>query len=87
VITERAQFLADLAGFAAKIDERSEKLVGYLREGRTAWPTGRSDACSTRRDSACPTWRAPSENSIRMHLDELLAQGRVTRHGEEFAAA
>jgi hypothetical protein len=33
VITDRAKFLADLAGFAARIDERSDKLVGYLREG------------------------------------------------------
>jgi glyoxylase-like metal-dependent hydrolase (beta-lactamase superfamily II) len=87
VITERAQFLADLDKFAAKIDERSEKLLGYLRERphtlaqlvqrRMLYPPGFS----------LPYVESAEENSIRMHLDELLAQGRVTRHGEEFAAA
>jgi len=32
VITDRAEFLQALARFASRIDERSERLLGYLRE-------------------------------------------------------
>ncbi len=87
VITERAQFLADLAKFAAKIDERSEKLLGYLREKphtlpelvqrRMVYPPGFS----------LPYVESAEENSIRMHLDELLAQGLVVRQGDSHAAS
>ena len=38
VVTERAAFLQALERFAAKIDERDERLLGYLREG----PPGRA---------------------------------------------
>lgn len=38
-----AAFLQALERFAAKIDERDERLLGYLREGpRTRWTTGRA---------------------------------------------
>ncbi len=87
VITEREQFLTDLAKFAAKVDERSEKLLSYLREKphtlaelvqrRLLYPPGFS----------LPYVESAEENSIRMHLDELLAQRLASRHGEEFAAA
>ena len=87
VITERAQFLADLAKFVAKIDERSEKLLGYLREKphtltelvqrRMLYPPGFS----------LPYVESAEENSIRMHLDELLLQGLVRRQGDSYAAS
>lgn len=77
VITDRAQFLADLARFAGKIDERSDKLISYLREGpktldelvqrRLLYPPGYS----------VPYVESAERNSIRMHLDELMAQGQV----------
>jgi len=85
VITDRAQFRADLAKFAAKIDERSEKLLGYLGEGpqsvaelvrrRLLYPPGFS----------LPYVESAEENSIRMHLDELVAQGMAKQDGISFA--
>lgn len=87
VITDRRQFLADLERFAAKMDERGEKLLAYLREGphtlaelvrrRLLYPPGFS----------LPYVEAAEENSIRMHIEELLAQGAVTQHGTAYALA
>ena len=81
VLTDRAVFLEQLGRFAAKIDERSEKLLGYLREGpqtlealvarRLVYPAGYN----------LPFVDSAERNTIRMHLDELIAQGRV-RHAE-----
>jgi len=87
VITDCAQFRADLAKFAAKIDERSDKLLGYLREGpqsvaelvrrRLLYPPGFS----------LPYVESAEENSIRMHLEELVAQGMARQEGIAFAIA
>ena len=87
VLTDRAQFEADLARFAAKIDERADKLVGYLRERphtldelvqrRLLYPPGYS----------VPFVPCAERNSIRMHLDELMAQGVVRAAGERFELA
>ncbi len=87
VITDRSKFLADLAGFAAKIDERSEKLIGYLSDGpqsldqlvarRLLYPPGFS----------LPYVESAERNSIRMHLDELLDQGIVQAADERYALA
>jgi glyoxylase-like metal-dependent hydrolase (beta-lactamase superfamily II) len=38
VITERSKFLADLAGFAGKIDERRKSCSATCARDRTAWP-------------------------------------------------
>jgi glyoxylase-like metal-dependent hydrolase (beta-lactamase superfamily II) len=85
--TDRAEFLADLADFAAKIDERSEKLIGYLRDGpqslaqlaqrRLLYPSGFS----------LPYVESAERNSIRMHLEELVAQGVVRQAGQLFELA
>lgn len=87
VLTDRAQFLADLARFAAKLDERSETLLGYLREKphtlaelvrrRLLYPPGFS----------LPYVDSAEENSIRMHLDELIGEGRVDCDGTSYALA
>jgi glyoxylase-like metal-dependent hydrolase (beta-lactamase superfamily II) len=87
VITDRAQFLAELARFASRIDERNEKLLGYLRERphtlaelvdrRLLYPQGVS----------LPYVESAESNSIRMHLDELAAQGRVGVDGDRFVLA
>ena len=87
VITDRGQFLADLARFAGRIDEREEKLLGYLRERphtlaelvdrRLLYPQGVS----------LPYVESAEFNSIRMHLDELAVQGRVGVDGERFVLA
>ena len=87
VLADRAQFKADLARFAARIDERSDKLVAYLRERphtldelvqrRLLYPPGYS----------VPFVPCAERNSIRMHLDELMAQNVVRQAGERFELA
>lgn len=87
VITDRAQFLADLARFASKIDERSDKLIGYLQDGpqslddlvrrRLLYPVGYS----------VPYVESAERNSIRMHMDELMTQGQVRLAGDRYELA
>lgn len=87
VVTDRARFESDLARFAAKIDERADKLVAYLRERphtldelverRLLYPPGYS----------VPFVPCAERQSIRMHLDELVAQGVVRPAGERFELA
>lgn len=87
VITDRNRFLADLAAFAARIDQRNEKLVAYLREGpqnltelarrRLLYPPGFS----------LPYVESAEHNSIRMHLEELVDQGIARRSGDGFELA
>jgi glyoxylase-like metal-dependent hydrolase (beta-lactamase superfamily II) len=76
VITDRAQFLADLARFASKIDERSAQLLGYLQtphsldelvDRRLLYPQGYD----------VPFVPCAERNTITMHLDELLALGQI----------
>ena len=76
VITDRAQFLADLARFASKIDERSAQLLGYLQtphslhelvSRRLLYPQGYD----------VPFVPCAERNTIGMHLAELLVQGQI----------
>jgi glyoxylase-like metal-dependent hydrolase (beta-lactamase superfamily II) len=76
VITDRAQFLADLARFASKIDERSAQLLGYLQtphsldelvDRRLLYPQGYD----------VPFVPCAERNTIGMHLSELQAQGQI----------
>ena len=76
VVTDRAQFLADLARFASKIDERSAQLLGYLQSPLSL------DELVTRRllypqGYDVPFVSCAERNTIRMHLAELLAQGQI----------
>ncbi len=87
VVTEKAQFEADLARFAARIDERAGKLLGFLRERPHTL-----DELVQRRLLYPPGYSAPfvacaERNSIRMHLDELVQQGVVRPAGERFEPA
>jgi len=87
VVTERAQFERDLARFAAKVDERSEKLLGYLREGpqtlaqlarrRVLYPPG-YDAVFV---------DAVERRTIALHLGELAEQGRVRAEADFYELA
>ena len=87
VLTDRAEFRQQLERFASRIDERTETLLGYLREGpqtlsqltrrRILYPLGFS----------VPFVDFAERNSIRMHLDELVAQGRVRSEGGVFGLA
>ena len=82
VVTERAAFLQALERFAAKIDERDERLLGYLREGphtldrlverRLLYPVGYE----------LPFVEFAERRSIQMHLDRLVQAGQVSRDGE-----
>ncbi|PUE51223.1 MBL fold metallo-hydrolase [Limnohabitans sp. 2KL-51] len=76
VITDRAQFLADLARFASKIDERSAQLLGYLQT-----PNSLHELVSRRllypQGYDVPFVPCAERNTIDMHLEELLAQGQI----------
>jgi glyoxylase-like metal-dependent hydrolase (beta-lactamase superfamily II) len=77
VVTERATFLAHLARFASKVDERSERLLAYLSgeplsmdelvRNRLLYPLGYE----------APWVQSAERRTIAMHLDELIAAGRV----------
>jgi glyoxylase-like metal-dependent hydrolase (beta-lactamase superfamily II) len=77
VYTERAAFLAALSAFAAKIDERSERLLALLRASpktleqlvdiRLLYPPDYDEI-----------WVLDAERrTIAQHLDELVVQGRA----------
>jgi glyoxylase-like metal-dependent hydrolase (beta-lactamase superfamily II) len=77
VYTDRARFLADLAAYAAKLDEREAKLMSWLEEGPAT-----IEAMVERRllypPHATSSWVGEAETrSITQHLEELVAQGRV----------
>jgi hypothetical protein len=88
VITDRAKFLADLAAFASKIDERRERIVSWLREDGPQtvdelaargllYPPGHDAVyveCAERR-------------SVALHLDELVGEGRVREEAGRFGLA
>ncbi|RFA27775.1 MBL fold metallo-hydrolase [Alkalilimnicola ehrlichii] len=78
VYTDREHFLKDLAAFAAKIDEREQRLLALLGESpktleqlveqRLLYPPGFNAG-----------WVTDAETrTISQHLSELLADGRVT---------
>ena len=82
VITGRAAFEQALDRFAAKIDERSERLLGYLRERphtldelaarRILYPVG----------FELPYVESAERRSIAQHLEQLRQAGRVQAAGE-----
>lgn len=87
VITDRARFEAELARFTSRIDERTDKLLAYLREGpqtleqlvsrRLLYPPG----------VGLPYVDSAERRSIELHLAELLEQAIVRREGEAFGLA
>lgn len=77
VITDRGRFLESLAAFAGKIDERRDRLLAMLADGPHTL-----DALIRRRLVYKPDQDAAwvdfaERRSIGMHLDELIADGRV----------
>ena len=87
MVQDRAQFLDLLAAFAARIDEREARLLQMLAAGpqtlaqlvqqRLLYPPHADDL-----------WVDCAEaRTIGMHLDELLADGRVRRDGERYRLA
>ena len=87
VYTERAAFLDALTAFAAKIDERSERLLALLAESprtlaqlvdiRLLYPPDYEEV-----------WVLDAERrTIAQHLDELVCAGRVKRDADGHYAA
>ncbi len=77
VITDRDFFLASLAAFAGKLDERRDRLLVMLAAGPLSL-----DELVRQRLLYPPEYEAPSvdcieRRTISMHLDELLADGGV----------
>ena len=82
VLTDRADFLHALARFASKIDQRSERLLGYLGERphtldelvarRLLYPVG----------FELPYVDSAEHRSIAQHLAELQAAGRVRQQDD-----
>ena len=77
VYTDRERFLGDLAAFAGKIDEREQRLLGWLMEQPMTLA-----ALVARRLLYPPhiqeLWVDDAERrTITQHLDELMADGRV----------
>lgn len=81
VITERADFLQALARFASRIDERHDKLLGYLRERphtldelvarRLLYPLG----------FELPFVESAERRSFALHLEYLQQHGAVQQAG------
>jgi len=84
VLTDRAAFLNALEKFGSKVDERSEKLLRYLKERpHTLDGLARRGILYPPGHDAPYTFEA-ERNSIRMHLDELCAQGLAVRNGDAY---
>lgn len=77
VVSDRGQFLDALAAFARRIDERRQRVLDLLAAG----PQGLAELARQRvvyRPENTAAWvDAVEQRSIGMHLDELLADGRV----------
>jgi glyoxylase-like metal-dependent hydrolase (beta-lactamase superfamily II) len=87
VLTDRAVFVNALEKFGSKIDERSEKLLRYLRERpHTLDGLARRGILYPPGHDAPYTFEA-ERNSARMHLDELCAKGLVVRNGDAYTVA
>lgn len=81
VVTGRDEFLGQLRRFAARIDERSEQLCAMLAQGPRSLEDLAQQGLLYPPHADAPYVKCAERNTIRMHLDELLAQGRV-QHAE-----
>jgi glyoxylase-like metal-dependent hydrolase (beta-lactamase superfamily II) len=77
VYTERERFLNDLAAFAAKFDQREQRLIEYLRDSPMTLPqlTGRRLLYPA--NHQWPGTDLIEARTISRHLDELIGKGRV----------
>ncbi len=82
VVTDRADFIAKLHAFAARIDERQARLLQMLAAGpRTLAELARERLLYP--PEADSLWVDCAERrAITLHLDELIAAGKVRREGE-----
>lgn len=78
VITERAQFLRDLARFTSRIDERAQALIDKIKDRPRRLDDLVREGFLYPPGHAAP-WTASAEaRTVQQHLDELMAQGLVT---------
>ena len=82
VITDRAEFLAQLAAFAHKIDERSQRLLALLQPGPQSLASLVRQRLLYPPDHTALWVDCAERRSIGLHLDELLADGRVRQVDE-----
>lgn len=82
VITDRSRFEADLARFAARIDERNEVLLARLKEHPQSMDALAQAGFLYPPGHGAP-WTASAErHTLAQHLDELMAQSLVKlEHG------
>jgi glyoxylase-like metal-dependent hydrolase (beta-lactamase superfamily II) len=77
VITDRVQFLQDLARFASRIEERTERLLQRLHEGPRSVNELASAGFLYPPGHSAPWTTSAEQRTLQQHLDELLAQHRV----------
>jgi len=82
VITDRARFLESLAAFAGKIDQRRDRLLAMLAPGPQAMAELVRQRLLYPPDYDSPWVVFAEQRSIGMHLDELIACGRVRATGD-----
>jgi glyoxylase-like metal-dependent hydrolase (beta-lactamase superfamily II) len=82
VITDRAEFLRELARFADCIEARSEQLCAMLAQKPLTLEALARERLLYPADAAAPYVDWVERNTIRMHLDELLAARRVCMLGD-----
>ncbi len=87
VLTDRGEFLAQLARFAARLDERAERLLGHLRDGPQTLAQLAARRVLYPADYEADFVDGVERRSIAMHLEELIEQGQVQRVGEHYALA
>ena len=87
VITDRGQFERDLARFASRIDERSQRLLDQLAQGPMTLAQWVAQGFLYPSGHSAP-WTASAEaRTVQQHLDELIAQGLVQQDGETYLRA
>jgi glyoxylase-like metal-dependent hydrolase (beta-lactamase superfamily II) len=77
VLTDREAFLRELQRFASRIDERSEKLLGMLGAGPKTLDDLTRERLLYPPQANLPYVECAERNTIRAHLEELAAAGRV----------
>ena len=77
VITDRQQFLDALAAFSAKIDQRRDRLLAMLAPGPQALDDLARQGLLYPPGHDAPWVDFAERRSIGLHLDELIADGRV----------
>jgi glyoxylase-like metal-dependent hydrolase (beta-lactamase superfamily II) len=85
VITDRAQFLRDLAKFASRIDERTDKLIHMLKHQPGSMPELVAQGFLYPPGHSAPWTASAEERTLAQHLAELQAQGRVVMDQGRYA--